>query len=62
MAGPLVGSSDSGWGVWGSTINGTGVAGTAGTGVGTFGESSSSYGVGQKQHRRRRGRRHPRYR
>lgn len=45
MAGPLVGSSDSGWGVWGSTINGTGVAGTAGTGVGTFGESSSSYGV-----------------
>jgi hypothetical protein len=45
MAGPLVGSSDSGWGVWGGTSNGTGVAGTAGSGVGTFGESSSSYGV-----------------
>jgi hypothetical protein len=45
MAGPLVGSSDSGWAVWGGTINGTGVAGTAGSGTGTYGDSVDAYGV-----------------
>ena len=45
MAEPLVGSSDSGWAVWGGTVNGTGVAGTAGSGIGTYGDSVDSYGV-----------------
>jgi hypothetical protein len=45
MAGPLVGSSDSGWAVWGGTHNGTGCVGTAGAGTGTYGESNSGIGV-----------------
>jgi hypothetical protein len=45
MPGPLVGTSENGWAVWGGTNNGTGTVGTAGNGVGAYGDSRYGNGV-----------------